>query len=124
MSRPRGAVLVVDDEEIVGNAIRRALTRDHDVSLTTSAEEALDLIESGAQFDIILCDLMMPHMTGMDLHAELKRRFPAVARRMVFLTGGAFTAGAREFLERVENQWIEKPFDVVALRAMVEASLK
>lgn len=123
MSRRHAAVLVVDDEEIVGNAIRRALSREHDVSLTTSGRQALELLESGAHFDVILCDLMMPHMTGMDFHAELQRRFPAMAPRVVFLTGGAFTVEAHDFLRRTDNRWLVKPFDVVALRAIVKASI-
>jgi CheY-like chemotaxis protein len=68
---------------------------------------------------VILCDLMMPDMTGMDLHADLVRRDPRVAERMVFLTGGAFTGDARRFLDEVPNARLEKPFDVGALRAAV-----
>jgi CheY-like chemotaxis protein len=68
---------------------------------------------------LILCDLMMPQMTGMQLHAALVEKAPTQAERMVFLTGGAFTPGARAFLEAVPNEYLEKPFDREQLRALV-----
>jgi CheY-like chemotaxis protein len=83
----------------------------------------LDRIEKGERFDVIVCDLMMPEMTGMDLHSRLSQSRPADAARMVFLTGGAFTSEAREFLDRVTNQRVEKPFDPPALRALVRDRL-
>ena len=72
---------------------------------------------------MVLCDLMMPGLSGMELHERLARSAPEVARRMVFLTGGAFTDGAREFLARVPNPRIEKPFEPSALREAVAAGL-
>jgi CheY-like chemotaxis protein len=70
-----------------------------------------------------MCDLMMPEMTGMDLHAELSSRDPALAERLVFMTGGAFTPAAREFLDRVVNARVEKPFDVPSLRTLIQTLL-
>jgi hypothetical protein len=55
----------------------------------------------------------------MDLHAELARLAPAQAERMVFMTGGAFTRSARDFLDRVPNQRIEKPFKADSVRRAV-----
>ncbi len=115
----RGRVLVVDDEPSVAAAVRRVLASQHDVVVRGSAEEALDEIGRGERFDAILCDLMMPRMTGMELHAELARRAPDQADRMVVLTGGAFTDGAREFLDRVQLPRCEKPFDATGLRELV-----
>jgi FixJ family two-component response regulator len=62
---------------------------------------------------------MMPGMTGMDLHAVLSQENPDQARRMMFLTGGAFTSRAREFLDAVDAPGVEKPFDVRAMRELV-----
>ena len=62
---------------------------------------------------------MMPEMTGMDLHEALARLAPEQARRIVVLTGGAFTPRAREFLDRVSVPRCEKPFDSQDLREMV-----
>jgi ligand-binding sensor domain-containing protein/signal transduction histidine kinase/CheY-like chemotaxis protein len=119
----RGRVLVVDDDLMVSSALRRTLGREHDVEVVVSARAALGRLvgPEGAQLDLILCDLMMPELTGMDLHAEVSAAAPAVARRMVFITGGAFTPAAREFLERVENPRVEKPFDSAKLREQVRA---
>ena len=114
-------VLVVDDEVILGRSVKRMLAREHEVTVTTSAQEALDLFKAGQAFDIILCDLMMPVMTGMDLYDELCRTQPALASRMVFVTGGAFTERARQFLEDSPNPRLEKPFDNQELRALVRS---
>jgi CheY-like chemotaxis protein len=85
----------------------------------TRAIDALQRIQSGERFDVILCDLMMPQVTGMELHAELAARDPAQAAKMVFVTGGAFTSDARGFLDKVPNRRLEKPFDLGTLRALV-----
>ena len=74
---------------------------------------------AGERFDVILCDLMMPEMTGMDLYAELGKLAGDQADRLVFVTGGAFTPRAREFLERVPNARVEKPIDFQNLRLLL-----
>jgi len=108
----RARILVVDDEPLVGTAIERFLGPRHDVSRFTSAAEALGLLDSGERFDVILCDLMMPDVTGMDLHARLAEAQPDQAARMVFMTGGAFTDRARRFIEETKNPTLSKPFDL------------
>jgi PAS domain S-box-containing protein len=118
----RGRILVVDDETMICTTIRRMLSRDHDVHTTTRAVEALDRVRAGETFDVILCDLMMPQMTGIELHAALASL--GLADRIVFLTGGAFTPGARQFLDQVPNLRIEKPFDAQHLRAIVNDRLR
>jgi nitrogen-specific signal transduction histidine kinase/CheY-like chemotaxis protein len=118
-SRRRGRVLVVDDEPPVAAAIRRVLAPGHDVVVCGSAREALDAVKGGERFDAILCDLMMPEMTGMELHDALARLAPDQAKRFVVLTGGAFTESARSFLDRVPLPCCEKPFDSRDLRELV-----
>lgn len=121
MSTPkrRGRILVVDDEPRMGRALQRLLAADHDVTAVLSAQEALELVSGGARFDVVLCDLMMPGMSGMDLHARVESAAPEVAARMVFMTGGAYTGGAQRFLARVPNQRLEKPFRPEALEALI-----
>jgi len=116
---PAGAdVLVIDDEPMVGRAITRMLVPPHRVVAVCSAAEGLAALAAG-RFDAILCDLMMPEMTGMALHAKLLAESPGLAARMIFLTGGAFTRDASEFLDRVPNARLEKPFTPAQLRLTV-----
>jgi CheY-like chemotaxis protein/anti-sigma regulatory factor (Ser/Thr protein kinase) len=121
----RGRVLVVDDDPLVSAALRRTLVREHEVEVVLSSRQALELLISPAgDFDVILCDLMMPEMTGMELHAHLEESAPQRARRMVFITGGAYTPAARSFLERVNNPRVEKPFEPEKLRAQILEAVK
>ncbi|HYV50152.1 MAG TPA: response regulator [Myxococcaceae bacterium] len=119
----RRRVLVVDDEVLVGRAIKRVLSRKHEVTAIHDPNEALRLLERGEAFDLILCDVMMPGLSGAELYERLNARSPSTAERMVFLTGGAFTSAARQFLDSIPNRRLEKPFDAVALEALVDAIL-
>jgi PAS domain S-box-containing protein len=121
-SAARARILLVDDEPLIGSTVRRVLA-DHEVEVLTDARAALARLVAGERFDVILCDLMMPDLTGMDLHEALTRAAPAVAGRMVFITGGAFTERARRFLERSDLPRIEKPFAPATLREAVDALL-
>jgi PAS domain S-box-containing protein len=115
----RGRVLVIDDEPMVVATLRRVLSRQHDVATTTSARDALARLQAGQRYDAVLCDLMMPDMSGMALHDTLARELPEVAEKMIFITGGAFTQRGVDFLERVHNPRIDKPFDVGTLLTLV-----
>jgi PAS domain S-box-containing protein len=120
----RGRILVVDDEELVLRSLSRILSKEHEVVAVRSVTEALALCRSGETFDLILCDLMMPDMTGMDLHRELSHVAPEQANRMIFVTGGAFTDEARRFLSEPPKEHIEKPFQAANLRAIVQRYLR
>jgi CheY-like chemotaxis protein len=115
----RRRVLVVDDEPMVVSTLRRALAKEHDVVTTVSGREALALIDSGEKFDIILCDLMMPDIGGMDVYKELVTSKPSVASRIIFMTGGAFTSRAQDFLDEVPNGRLDKPIDINVVRDLV-----
>jgi CheY-like chemotaxis protein len=104
-------VLVVDDEPSVGSALKRTLGRIHEVVATTEARHALELLRQGGRFDAILCDVMMPHMSGMEFYRALQEQFPALVQRVVFMTGGSFTDATRLFLAQVPNPTLDKPFD-------------
>jgi CheY-like chemotaxis protein len=116
-------ILIVDDEAGICSSLRRILGPPYETRTTTRAEEALGLIQAGERFDLILCDLMMPELTGMELHQELMKLAPDQADRMVFLTGGAFTHEARAFLDTTRNLRVDKPFNKEALRALVAERL-
>jgi CheY-like chemotaxis protein len=91
----------------------------HRVTAVTSGPAALAHLQAGARFDVILCDMTMPGMSGMALHERLLAMAPDQAARMVFLSGGALTPAARVFLER--HPVLEKPFELRALEAVVAA---
>ena len=117
---PRRKVLVVDDEPLVGASIQRALDRRHDVTAASSGREALDLILGGARFDSILCDVMMPEMTGMDFHARLTAIAPELAARITFMTAGPFTESASAFVAQRQPACLEKPLDFEELSGIVD----
>jgi signal transduction histidine kinase/CheY-like chemotaxis protein len=121
--RERARVLVVDDEPLIGNAVRRILS-EHDVLAMTDPREALRRLAGSERFDLVLCDLMMPGMTGMELHDALARTHPEIAARLVFITGGAFTDQAREFLEDPDRRTLPKPFGPTAVRELARDALR
>jgi two-component system cell cycle sensor histidine kinase/response regulator CckA len=116
-------VLVIDDEPIVARAIGRAL-HGHEIASAGGAKEAFELLEQHRPFDVILCDLMMPEMTGIDFYEELVRRDASAACKVVFLTGGAFTDSAKRFLDRVPNARLGKPFGSHELQVLVDSILR
>jgi PAS domain S-box-containing protein len=120
----RGRVLVVDDDVAIGLSLRVALADEHDVIVTASGREALELLRQDDAFDVVLCDVMMPDMTGLEVHAALVAAgHAAVAERIVFVTGGAFAPRVSEFLDQMTNARLEKPFELDALRDLLRARL-
>jgi PAS domain S-box-containing protein len=115
----RGRILILDDEEAVRHMLERMLCLQHEVVTAASGLEGQALLAKDRAFDLIVCDLMMPDMTGMDLHAWLVTRDPALAGQVVFLTGGAFTPRAAEYLASVPNLRFEKPVDREGLLQVV-----
>ncbi|MEO8876908.1 MAG: response regulator, partial [Polyangiaceae bacterium] len=116
----RARVLIIDDEPAIGRTLARSLGSRHDVVTLTSGKEALARISAGERFDAILSDLMMPEVTGMEIHQELSRFAPDQAQRMIFLTGGAFTEDARNFLSVVQNARVDKPFDIAEILTRID----
>ena len=115
------SILVVDDEPVIARLIEKALVN-HDVTTAADGREAVALMGERA-FDVILCDLIMPEMTGMDVYRAALQRSTPMHERIVFMTGGAFTQRARDFLESVPNFRIEKPFELGHLeRTIYEAA--
>jgi CheY-like chemotaxis protein len=115
----RARILVIDDEPAIQTVVARVLSDQHHVTGALRASDALARIAAGARFDVILCDVMMPQMTGIELYETLRARFPGQAERVVFLTGGAFTSGTAQFLEVNTRPVVHKPFDARKLRAVV-----
>jgi len=113
-----GRVLVIDDEAQI-RSLERLLGRHHEVVTAESGAAAIELFERDQNFDLIICDMMMPAVSGMDLHKWLVDKNPDLAENVLFITGGAFTPKTREYLARVDNLQVEKPFDAKDLLRMV-----
>ncbi|HVU05194.1 MAG TPA: ATP-binding protein [Polyangiaceae bacterium] len=107
----RARILVIDDDLAVLRAYRRMLSSRHDVVLASGGQEGLDLLSRDEDFDIVLCDVMMPQVDGPMVYDALVARLPHVAERVVFVSGGAFTPRAKEFLARVKNTFLAKPIE-------------
>jgi DNA-binding NtrC family response regulator len=107
----RASVAVIDDEPLVARALQRLLSIDHDVMVFERARDAIGWFDRGERCDVVICDLMMPEVTGMELDAWLRAHRPALAEKTIFLTGGAFTPAAIDFVRQPDRRCLDKPID-------------
>ena len=120
----RRRVLVVDDDALVGEAIAWALDAEADVDVMTDGATALERIAAGERWDVILCDLMMPGLSGMDVYAGALRSAPDAAGCMLFMTAGTFTPRARAFVQSVGEKCFDKPINTDRLRQLVRRGIR
>jgi signal transduction histidine kinase/CheY-like chemotaxis protein len=111
---PRRRVLIIDDEPQLARLYRASLTGAHDVDVFTSGREALAHLATSPPYDLILCDLMMADVSGMQVFQDLGRLRPGLERQIAFMTGGVFDPAVADFLDSVPNDCVDKPFDVRA----------
>jgi nitrogen-specific signal transduction histidine kinase/CheY-like chemotaxis protein len=104
-----GRVLIIDDEEPLRRITERMLSN-HVTACAGSGNQARRILESDNGFDVILCDLMMPDGSGMELHQWLAEHHPELANRVIFVTGGVFTPRSREYVARLGSPVLEKPY--------------
>jgi CheY-like chemotaxis protein len=119
-----GRILVIDDGIFLGDDLRRTLADDNQVVCATEASEALARLQRGERYDVVLCDLMMPTMDGIDFHRRLSEILPDEAARVVFIADGAVTARVEAFCDRVPNLLLERPVDLDGLRALIERRIR
>lgn len=120
--RNHAHVLVIDDESLIVRSVTRTLTG-HTVVAVTCARDALALFGAGDDFDLILCDLMMPDMDGIQLYRTVEREWPQLVTRFVFMTGGAYSDESRAFMETQQARQLEKPFSAEAIRSHVTRAI-
>jgi CheY-like chemotaxis protein len=118
-SQPRRRLLLIDDEPAVGASVRHLLQEQHEVDIVQDAREALHRIARGERYDAILCDVVMPGMTGMEFVAELERLEPRLARRTGLMTGAVITPHTRAFIASRASDYLQKPFEPDGLRQFV-----
>lgn len=116
-------ILVIDDEPLVRRALVRLL-REHEVVEAESGIEGLAQMEEGAPFDAILCDVMMPRLSGLDVYERMRTEHPDLTDRLVLMSGGAFDPRLQALLSTfAEVPLIDKPFDLVQLHAALDSKL-
>jgi len=108
----RARILIIDDEPLLGQTLRFAFQDKHDVEVAASGREALERLSSDTNFDLVLCDLMMPDVSGEHVYRAVSEHTPGLLPRFVFMTGGAFTERAQEFLAHFAGRQLEKPFNI------------
>jgi len=116
----RGKILSIDDEATVTQAVRRLLAGRYDVTGIDDGRLAYDLLLTGARFDVILCDVLMPMLNGMRFYEKVSALAPQQAARIVFLTGATAQGDVRAFLDRIPNRRLEKPFPPRDLEALID----
>ncbi|MHB8873912.1 MAG: response regulator [Myxococcaceae bacterium] len=112
MARKR--ILLVDDYAPFATSLGMALSVEHDVEVTGSGAEALASLETPG-FDAVLCDVMMPGMSGIEVYQKVQQASPRLAKRFVFLTAGVLSEEAHTFLAEAGNPTMRKPFELQAL---------
>lgn len=113
-----GKILIIDDEVSVLEAMEEMLPN-HNVITASSGKKGMALTKLHSDFDLVLCDLMMPDISGMSFHKWLRTTYPHLADRLVFISGGATTPDTRVYLSQVDNLCIHKPFDPESLSKKV-----
>ena len=108
----RARMLLIDDEPRLGVTLSAGL--DAEVISAHTGGEALKLLASGTAFDLILCDLKLPDISGVDVYA---RAAPELRAKFVFITGGAQSDAARDFLAKVPH--LDKPFRLEQVEALL-----
>lgn len=117
---PKPRLLIVDDEPLVGNMLKRLMRRKYDVTTTTSGQEGLRLATT-QDWDAILCDIMMPELSGPEFLRRLESEREELVACLGFMTGGAFDKETRAFLDqRGEEGWLSKPFRYDEVKGFVE----
>ena len=120
--RPR--VLFVDDEDAILRIYKRVFEPIFELELAPGGHEAWELLQGGARFDAVVCDLMMPGLNGMDLYERLARANPDLARTFLFVTGSACHPKVSSFLASCSNPVLEKPVTMAVVRDAIAKLLR
>ena len=114
-------ILVIDDEPLLGQTLQLALDETCDVTLETSGQSAKRRLLEGEQCDVVLCDLGLPDLSGMEVYRAVVRDRPDLVPAFVLITGGAVTPEARAFMEQHTGPLLQKPFTITQVERLVKA---
>jgi len=118
----RRRVLVIDDDDGIRRVLRRSLAA-YEVVTAGDGRRALAILATGTDFDLVLCDVVMPGMGGVEFWSEVGAAHPSLLDRFVFMTGGAQTAQDEQFLASGVVEVLRKPFSSDALRRLVASRI-
>jgi PAS domain S-box-containing protein len=121
VSEERLRILVVDDEPLVRRTMTAIVSSQHEVDEAEGGEAALAMLREST-YDVIICDLMMPRVSGREVYERLRELRPGLERRIVFVTGGAFVPALAGFLESIDNPRLAKPFTSERVLAVICAA--
>jgi CheY-like chemotaxis protein len=117
-------ILVLDDEEAVRGVLKMALERSgYELDTVSSGTEALKIL-SNTSYDLILCDMHMPGLSGPDFYRQLERNHPAMTDRIIFMTGDLVHSGTQRFLDETKVSVLRKPFDLRQLYQKIDAIIQ
>ncbi len=117
-------ILVVDDEPEIRELLSMVLSKEgYEVETTGNAVDVLEKLK-GKQFDLILLDIKIPGMSGIDLYRHLEETTPSTAKNIIFITGDVIGANTRDFLAKVEAPYITKPFNIRQLKEDIDHILR
>lgn len=112
-------IYLIDDDALLRRSLRRALP-DHEVDEASSGEQAIEHLRHESTYDVVLCDVMMPGMTGLDVFAWIEREQPGLVPHFGFMTGSLATPQTQALLRGSARPRVEKPIPRADLLALVE----
>lgn len=116
-------VLVIDDEQLLGQTIQLGLEDSLDVELETSGAKGLERLLKDDGYQLVLCDLSLPDLSGIEIYARIARDKPEMTKRFVVMTGGAVTNESRDFLDEYQGPLLNKPFTLSQVESLVSGIL-
>jgi DNA-binding NtrC family response regulator len=117
----RAKLLFIDDERTLLRAYQRAFASEHDVVTADGGEQAIAILSERRDFDLIICDLLMPRVNGMDVHRWMQENHPELGDSFIFVSGGASQEHVQVFLRNQQNRVLWKPFDLAEIRRILAA---
>jgi CheY-like chemotaxis protein len=113
-------VLIIDDERLFASVLQCVLSQDFEVVTLHTASDALARLRAGEVYDLILCDVVMPSMDGVEFFERLSATKPSDSERVVFMSGGSFPPQVQAFFASIPNVLMAKPLHIPTLRTLIE----